>query len=153
MDRTPTPPRTTSTARLQKRTRKRSPASVKNAWLITAIAVVFLIGVVWSAGPQRTIEFLYEPTAIVILVLVLLEYIVLKGRDRSRIYRIELEKMRDKRHQDIEFLRELEAVLAALEKDLESLGAVIPENAMGVAELIVARNRLASLRDALVRNL
>lgn len=153
MDRTPTPPRTTSTARLQKRTRRRAPASVKNAWLITAIVVVFLVGVVWSAGIAQTIRFLYEPIAIVILVLVLLEYIVLKGRDRSRIYRIELEKMRDKRHQDIEFLREQEAALAALEKDLESLGAVLPDDATGVAELLIARNRLASLRDALARNL
>jgi hypothetical protein len=138
---------------LKQRTRKRAPASVKNAWLITAIAVVFLAGIVWSAGVQATVRFLYEPSAIVILVLVLLEYIVLKGRDRSRIYRIELEKMRDKRHRDIEFLRELEAALAALEKDLEALGRVLPEDATGVAELLVARNRLASLRDALARNL
>lgn len=139
-----------SDAPLRKRRVKSSPLRVKNAWLIAAIVVVFLVGVVWSGRAGHILSFLYKPLSIVLIVVLTIEYILLKGRDRTRIYKIEVEKMQKKRDDDIELMRNLERELIALEKNLDSLAAPSPpETANAQNDLGAVRRRIGDLRKTI----
>jgi uncharacterized membrane protein YcjF (UPF0283 family) len=72
--------------------------------ILIAVAVVCLAILimqdVWSV-----VEFLYSPLAIILLVVVFAEFLILKGGDRSRLYRLEIERMREREQEQIERLR------------------------------------------------
>jgi hypothetical protein len=61
---------------------------------------------------------LYHPFAAFVAVVMLVEYVILKGADRSAIYRRELEAARLKRREDLLMLRRLEGRLVELESEL-----------------------------------
>ena len=54
-------------------------------------------------------------TLVGLLVLLFVEYILLKGRDRSRIYRIELDQLHEKRNADLRDIRQWESQLGEIE--------------------------------------
>jgi hypothetical protein len=85
-------------------------------------------------GAAELVKQLYSPVVALIVFFLALEYIILKGRDRSRILHIELEQAREKRQSDLEYLRKLDAhllnavnELRALENQLEDLESNPPQ--------------------------
>jgi len=108
-------------ARLRSRRRRTAaPGRVKNYTLIGAIVLVFSLGIYLAGGGRELLRHAYSHFAILLLVFLIIEYIVLKGRDRSRIYRIERDQARAKRREDMEFLREtgeeIERIRGALQE-------------------------------------
>ncbi|NQU42485.1 hypothetical protein HQ520_04315 [bacterium] len=131
--------------------RPKPPSSLKTAVLVAAIFVTFAVGVALSDYRSEVVRWLYSPIAIVLVILLFIEYIVLKGRDRSRIYRIELEQARHKRVEDQEYLRHLEERLLAMEKEVPSPPEVRDS---GCEERLgELRGELASLRRELSEKL
>lgn len=123
------------------------PSRLKNNWIIAAILIVFVSGIVCSVGPAQFLKFLYNPAAIVLVVILMLEYILLQGRDRTRIYKIELEKLHEKRNQDIEFMRNLEQELNHLDESLSPLIQTLSGDAS--INLQRVRDDLSTLRKGL----
>ncbi|HUT23715.1 MAG TPA: hypothetical protein VM492_05185, partial [Sumerlaeia bacterium] len=105
-----------------RRRRPRPPSPLKNALLILAIITVFALGVVLSGGAKEFIRVLYGPVPLVIAILLIIQYILLKGRDRSRLYKMELDQVRLKRREETDFLRRLEGELQEIESALEAAG-------------------------------
>jgi Skp family chaperone for outer membrane proteins len=71
----------------------------------------------------RLVELFYNRTAALIAVIVLVEYVILKGLDRSAQYRRQLESSQTKRRQDLLALqkieRELEQLVVELREEAE----------------------------------
>lgn len=90
--------------------------------LILAILVIFGIGLGLSKqGDDFIRKLLYSPVAIIVVLFLGVEYLILKGRDRTRILKIELDQARRKKQEDLEFMRRAEANLGLLEKEAEAL--------------------------------
>jgi hypothetical protein len=70
---------------------------------------------------QELIKQLYSPVVAIIVFFLALEYIILKGRDRSRVLHIELEQAREKRQSDLEYLRKLDSQLLHMENQLRTM--------------------------------
>jgi hypothetical protein len=102
-----------------RRRRPRPPSPLKNALLILAIIAVFALGVVLSGGAKEFVRVLYGPGPLVVAILLILQYILLKGRDRSRLYKMELDQVREKRREEADFLRRLEAEIRHIENAVE----------------------------------
>ena len=148
------------TARLRKRGNYKNRMGLKSFWLILVIFIVFGAGFVLSGGGVEFLRYLYNPVAVVVVIFAMIEYIVLKGRDRSRIYHLELEQLRQRRHEEIDFLRNLEEELRHLEQDLERLSRMAPPVAAAgndfadpLDELRGATERVRSVRENLARKL
>ncbi|MFP4380709.1 MAG: hypothetical protein ACLFUS_09430 [Candidatus Sumerlaeia bacterium] len=110
--------------RLRQRRKVRPPSPAKNMGLILSIIIVFAIGVGMSKQGDDFVRYLlYSPVAIIVVLFLGIEYLILKGRDRSRIYKIELDHARAKRQQDLEFLRRMEGQLRQMEKMLDEENA------------------------------
>lgn len=62
---------------------------------------------------------LYSPYVAFVAVIMLVEYVVLKGSDRSDQYRRQLEAIRAKRHQDLLTLQKMESQLKKIDERLQ----------------------------------
>ena len=120
-------PTASGAARLRERRRRRHAphGRGKNVWLILGIVIVFGVGLVLSGTAGVLFETfanrLYGAFAVLLIVILMIEYILLKGRDPSRVYKIELEALRAKRERDVASMRQLEATLGSLDASLQSL--------------------------------
>jgi hypothetical protein len=63
---------------------------------------------------EEIFEAFYGPTAMIVMVIMVLEFLVLKSFDRTRLYRLENERLVRRRVEDIKAIRGAEAVLAQL---------------------------------------
>lgn len=81
--------------------------------IMALIWVTKNLGVVW--------EKLYSGAAVAIMVVMLMEYLLLKGSDRSPIYRRELEAARIKRRDDLLALRDIETQLMELRSRMSGI--------------------------------
>jgi hypothetical protein len=156
---TPPIPSRSGTARLRKQRQPRPLSPVKNMVLLLAIVVVFAIGLALTTHGKEFLSNLYRPVAIAFVILLAIEYIALKGRDRSRIYKIELEQARTKRQQDLEFLRGMEKELTTIEEKIRSM-TKSPSGAIGSvsgapspSDLAEIQERLSALRRSLSERL
>jgi len=78
--------------------------------------IIFLVavGVIYAAvfhRPGEIIDFIYSPLAGVILLVMIIEFLWLKSGDRTRVYRLEIERLRDQRRRDEELLRRAQEVI------------------------------------------
>lgn len=87
--------------------------------ILVVIGVLILIAV--TGNFARIIDALYGPYTVLIAVIMLVEYLILKGGDRSDIYRRELEAARHKRRDDLLALREMETQIVELRAHLQTL--------------------------------
>lgn len=111
--------------------------------LLALIILTNNLGALW--------EKLYSGYSIAIVVIMLVEYLLLKGSDRSTIYRRELEAARVKRRDDLLALRDLETQLVelrgrlatVLERDADSAPALrdAVEHSRAASETLLARLR------------
>ena len=89
--------------------------------IIALMAVGLLVLLVTTGHHHLLIDILYGPYTALIAVIMLVEYILLKGADRSPIYRRELETARQKRRDDVLALRSMEADLALLRSRINAV--------------------------------
>lgn len=89
---------------------------------IIILIVIGLLMLVVVTGHYRTIlEWLYRPATAFIAVLMMVEYLLLKGSDRTAIYRRELEAARQKRRDDLLAMRDMETELVELRARLTTV--------------------------------
>jgi len=149
----PATPSLTEPAKPESRRAPHARPRISNAWLILAIVIVFGAGVVMSGAGGKVIDKLYGPAALIIVVILMIQYILLKGRDRSRVYKIEIEKMRGKRLDDVERMRHLDTELADLEQRLHRLAETGGLDAAPDDEVAAIQNSLDTMRRDLSEGL
>jgi hypothetical protein len=111
-------------SRLRKRQPPSPPSRKKTMMMVGTIFLCLAISFIYSQrgeSAQELIKQLYSPVVAIIVFFLALEYIILKGRDRSRVLHIELEQAREKRQSDLEYLRKLDSHLLQMENQLRSL--------------------------------
>ena len=94
--------------------------------IIILIVIGVLILIVVTGNYARIIEAIYGGYTVLIAVIMLVEYLILKGGDRSDLYRRELEVARHKRRDDLLALREMETQLVEMRGHMQLL--INPEN-------------------------
>jgi hypothetical protein len=141
---------------------KRSPSKVpdKKLWLfpllrIILLLLVFLLVLLLITNSYQTlIDILYSPFSFAILLIIVLEYVILKGVDRSRIYRLEIERLRSKRAEDIALWRDLEGhlsdALRTLQKLDDSAASASPD--ADFSNLVALRSKLEEILRILRKN-
>jgi hypothetical protein len=82
--------------------------------MIILMIIGILILIVVTGNLRFIWEKLYSAYSAFIAVIMLVEYLLLKGSDRSAIYRRELEAARQKRRDDLLALRDMETQLVEL---------------------------------------
>ncbi len=70
---------------------------------------------------ESFISMLYSPVAFLLLVVILVEYIILKSADRSRIYKIEVDKLRGRLIEHIKLFQSIEENLDEMHKTVDRL--------------------------------
>ncbi len=120
------------------------------------IGVIALIVV--TGNFSAIVRVLYSPYAAFVAVVMLVEYIILKGADRSALYRRELEATRAKRRDDLLEMQKIEAALVELDEELAGIdGDAEADNGDGATDETqsstrqLARSSREKLRDALDR--
>lgn len=88
--------------------------------LIILIVMALLALIVITGNLGMIVEKLYSPVIVVIVVVMLVEYLLLKGSDRSAIYRRERDAAREKRRNDLLAMRQMETRLVDLRADMRS---------------------------------
>ena len=136
---------------MNKRRSKHSRAGARTTWLILAIVVIFLGGIFLSGGGLDFVRSLYGPVAVIVVILLIVEYVVLKGRDRSRFYRIEIEQMREKRRSDAELLRHLGTRMRDICQRVDALDLGDEKRAPEIEELRRLCRQLEDLRQSIAR--
>ena len=94
--------------------------------LIILIIIGVLILIVVTGNFTRIMEAIYGPYTVLIAVIMLVEYLILKGGDRSDLYRRELEVARHKRRAELLALRAMETQLVEMRAHMQ--GMLTPES-------------------------
>lgn len=81
------------------------PRRVRAGDIIIILVLAAIIGAMVNYSPGAIIDFIYSPVAGVILVVMILEFLWLKSGDRTRVYRIEIDRLRSQRRRDEDLLR------------------------------------------------
>ena len=79
------------------------------------VVVLFFLVILFSLfryDPMEILSLLYHPVAGLVLLVMLVEFLWLKSGDRTRIYRIEIDRLRRTRREDEELLRRAREVVA-----------------------------------------
>lgn len=92
--------------------RKRPRIGSGEIIVVIVIALLALVGV--TGNFHTVVDWLYSPYAAVLAVVMVVEYLLLKGSDRSAIYRRERDAAREIRRDDLLALRELETLAVDL---------------------------------------
>ncbi len=88
-------------------------------WILLAVAVVLALFFLDWIRPLA--QLLYSPVAFAIAVVMLLEFLFLKARDRSRQLRVEIQMMKNRRREDIRLLRQTRDTLNSARETIESI--------------------------------
>lgn len=103
--------------------RERRRHTLSAAEILILIAILLSVLLLFTGSFTTFLSILYSPFSFIIIVVIITEYIILKGADRSRIYRLEIDRLREKRKEDITFSREIETELHRLVSALSELEA------------------------------
>lgn len=87
--------------------------------IIIIVALLVLIGL--TGNFSRIVEWLLAPYTAFIAIVMLVEYLIIKGADRSRIYHRELQGLRSRRKEDLLLFRDMEAQLESVKAELEAI--------------------------------
>jgi hypothetical protein len=134
---------------------KRAPSrdTEKKRWLFPLLRIILLLFIfllvllLITNSYQTLVDILYSPFSFAIMLIIVLEYIILKGVDRSRIYRLEIERLRSKRAEDIALWRDLEGhlsdALSTLQKLDNSAATASPDS--NLSNLVALRSKLEEI--------
>ncbi|MFH0794721.1 MAG: hypothetical protein V2A74_11880 [bacterium] len=89
----------------------------------------------------HNLKLLYNPMMFLLLIVIIGQYLIQKGVDRSRIYQMQLQQLQAKREEDLAFLRDVEREIYEIHKLLD--GA--KENPSPQKTLAEAERRLAQI--------
>jgi hypothetical protein len=112
--------------------------------IIVLIVIGVFILIVISGWHRTILDALYSPFSVVVALVMVVEYLLLKGSDRSQIYRRERDAARAIRRDDLLAMREMESLLVdlrarlapQLERDPE---AAVLREALGDAQATTGR--------------
>jgi len=94
----------------------------KSSHLIPQIVliIVVLLGVLLLLTNDINVFFsiLYSPYSFLLMVVVLVEYVVMKGLDRSRVYKLENERLKAKRQKELALRQNLEKKLTDIQSEI-----------------------------------
>lgn len=88
------------TAQKPKRSRSRILLPRLGEILLLVVAV-FCLAVLITQDLKLVTRFIYSPLAVILLIVVFVEFLIIKGGDRSRLYRIELDRMREREDEQV----------------------------------------------------
>ncbi len=88
--------------------------------MVILIIIGVLALVIITNKWRDILQALYSPTLAIIALVMLIEYLILKGSDRAPIYRRELEAAREKRRDDLLALRAIETRLVDLRARIDN---------------------------------
>ena len=95
--------------------------------ILMVIALIVLVLITHNFGSIDLLyEKLYSGTSVFIAVIMLVEFLLLKGSDRSPIYMRELDAARQRRRNDLLAMREMETQLVELRSRLAAALAATP---------------------------
>jgi amino acid permease len=86
---------------------QRSPTRVwpRAGEVILLLIAAFCLLVLLTQDFGLVTRFFYSPLAIILLIVVFVEYLIIKGGDRSRLYLLELERMREREEEQVARIR------------------------------------------------
>jgi hypothetical protein len=96
---------------------RRAAARVRNGDVLLAIVIGAAIVLLVNFSLAEIFGFLYHPVAGLIALLLIVEYLWLKSGDRTRIYRMEVDRLRQLRRSDEDLLRRCRAALKSGQAD------------------------------------
>ena len=110
--------------------------------IIILILIGLLVLIVVTGNLKSILDRIFGVTTALVVVVMLVEYLILKGSDRSAIYRRELEVTRLRRRDDLLALRDLETQLDDLR---EHMALVLEREAdtPGLREAIETSHRIS----------
>ncbi len=91
----------------QKDRRKR----IRSGDIVILVIVAGLVAVFYNFTVDEIFNILYSPQTGLIVLIIIVQFIWLKSGDRTRVYRIEIQKLRDQRRQDEDFLRKAKEIV------------------------------------------
>ena len=106
------------------------------------LGLIIILGILFLLTHDVTLFFsiLYSPYSFLLMIVIFMEYIILKGMDRSRIYKLEIQRLKQKRQKDTDFREKLEKQVQEIQASLED-----PETHRGIRKIL--KNILDSLRE------
>ena len=110
--------------------------------IIVLIGIGLLTLLILMKGDRAILDWLYSPTAVVLAVVMVVEYLLLKGSDRSAIYRRERDAAREIRRDDMLALRGMETLVVDLRA---RLGTTLerPEDVEGLRKSLENAHQVA----------
>lgn len=95
-----------------------SKSGFKTREFAIAIAVVLVVVILIVPNLMTLLNVLYSPVAALIAVIILVEFLILKGTDRSAQYRRALEAVRHRRGETLLAMRDIEVRLQELNEKI-----------------------------------
>ncbi|MBN1900988.1 hypothetical protein JW926_06645 [Candidatus Sumerlaeota bacterium] len=85
------------------------------------LGLIIILGILFLLTHDIEVFFslLYSPYSFLLMVVIILEYVILKGRDRSRIYKLEIQRLKLKRMKDADFHKRLEKEIHEIQASLD----------------------------------
>jgi len=110
---------------------------------------VFCLAVLLTRDVGAVISFFYSPWAILLLVFAFVEFLIIKGGDRSRLYLLELEKMRAREQEYVSRQRraldEVRQARARLRRPATPVEGASPTSASPSAEVEQCLKRIEQI--------
>ncbi|MCL5269825.1 MAG: hypothetical protein M1457_04555 [bacterium] len=93
--------------------------------IIILIVILILVLIFVTNKHREILDMLFGPSTALVAVVMIVEYLLLRGADRSEIYRRELEAAREKRRDDLLALRAMEVELVELRARLNAASRAV----------------------------
>ncbi|MCC5875395.1 MAG: hypothetical protein JJU11_04150 [Candidatus Sumerlaeia bacterium] len=102
------------------RNSKRLSKRVRTGDIIVVILFLAIILMLIQFNLTELFALIYNPVAGLVLLIIIVEFLWLKSGDRTRIYKLEIDKLRKSRRDDEELLRRTKTILAESLSDSEA---------------------------------
>jgi hypothetical protein len=119
---------------------KRTSATYILAEIVLGLIIILGILFLLTHDTKIFLSILYSPYSFLLMVVIFLEYIILKGMDRSRIYKLEIQRLKQKRNKDMDLHLKLEKQIQEIQTSLGD-----SETHQGIQKTL--KNILNSLRE------
>ena len=106
---------------MSQKSRRTHPVRITAVEIVIICIISLCVLLLVTNSVEAFISMLYSPVAFLVLVVALVEYIILKSADRSRIYRIELDHLRRRVMDHIMLFNTLERNLDEIQKILATM--------------------------------
>ncbi|MBX3730663.1 MAG: hypothetical protein KF858_15915 [Candidatus Sumerlaeia bacterium] len=91
--------------RRRRRARPRRQRGPRSGDLFLFVLVFLLVVIFFAFGLEQIIDLFYNKTAGLILIVIVVEFLILKSMDRTRVYQMENARLREQRRADRALLK------------------------------------------------